>query len=86
MTTWAVLYTYDLEWYRDHLRGMYFDLEAEAPGPVVRTSAQVAEAVRAAPGSEQDHADDYDRFFVKYCPHDDGQAASRAVDRIFGEA
>lgn len=79
-----VLYTYDLEWYRDHLRGMYFDLEAEAPGPVVRTSAQVAEAVRAAPGNEQDHADDYDRFFVKYCPHDDGQAASRAVDRIFG--
>ncbi|MCP9969860.1 bifunctional glycosyltransferase/CDP-glycerol:glycerophosphate glycerophosphotransferase [Actinomadura madurae] len=79
-----ILYTYDLEWYRDHLRGMYFDLEAEAPGPVVRTSAQAAEAVRAAPGGEQDYADAYDRFFVKYCPHDDGQAASRAVDRLFG--
>ncbi|SNS17814.1 bifunctional glycosyltransferase/CDP-glycerol:glycerophosphate glycerophosphotransferase [Actinomadura mexicana] len=81
-----VLYTYDLDWYRDHVRGFYFDLEAEAPGPVVRTSAEVAEAVRAAPACEQRYADAYDRFFVKYCPHDDGQAASRVVDRVFGEA
>ncbi|MES9543451.1 CDP-glycerol glycerophosphotransferase family protein [Actinomadura sp. NPDC000600] len=81
-----VLYTYDLDWYRDHLRGFYFDLEAEAPGPVVRTTADVAEAVRAAPAGEQRYADAYDRFFVKYCPHDDGQAASRVVDRIFGKA
>ncbi|WP_433464637.1 bifunctional glycosyltransferase/CDP-glycerol:glycerophosphate glycerophosphotransferase [Spirillospora sp. CA-128828] len=81
-----VLYTYDLDWYRDHLRGFYFDLEAEAPGPLVKTSAEVADAVKAAPGSEQGFADAYDRFFVKYCPHDDGQAASRVVDRVFGEA
>ncbi|NDU76078.1 glycosyltransferase [Actinomadura sp. DSM 109109] len=79
-----VLYTYDLDWYRDHVRGFYFDLEAEAPGPVVRTSADVAEAVMAAPDDEQRYADAYDRFFVKYCPHDDGQAASRVVDRVFG--
>lgn len=81
-----VLFTYDLDWYRDHVRGFYFDLEAEAPGPVVRTSAEVAEAVRAAPDAEQRYADAYDRFFVKYCPHDDGQAASRVVDRVFGKA
>ncbi|MGW2309040.1 bifunctional glycosyltransferase/CDP-glycerol:glycerophosphate glycerophosphotransferase [Actinomadura luteofluorescens] len=81
-----VLFTYDLDWYRDHVRGFYFDLEAEAPGPVVRTSAEVAEAVRAAPAGEHRYADAYDRFFVKYCPHDDGQAASRVVDRVFGKA
>ena len=81
-----VLYPYDLERYRDHVRGFYFDLEAEAPGPVVTTSAKVAEAVKDAPDGEDRYADDYDRFFVKYCPHDDGQAAARAVDRIFGKA
>ncbi|WP_301174190.1 bifunctional glycosyltransferase/CDP-glycerol:glycerophosphate glycerophosphotransferase [Actinomadura geliboluensis] len=80
-----VLYTYDLEWYRDHLRGLYIDLEAEAPGPLVRTPAEVAEAVKAAPGSEEQYADAYDRFFVKYCPHDDGKAAARVVDRLFGD-
>jgi CDP-glycerol glycerophosphotransferase len=49
----------------------------------VTTTADVAKAVKAAPESEQRYADAYDRFFVKYCPHDDGQAAARAVDRIF---
>ncbi|WUI00458.1 bifunctional glycosyltransferase family 2 protein/CDP-glycerol:glycerophosphate glycerophosphotransferase [Spirillospora sp. NBC_00431] len=81
-----VLYTYDLARYRDHLRGFYIDLEAEAPGPIVTTSAEVAEAVAKAPDSEEHHADAYDRFFVKYCPHDDGQAAARVVDHIFGNA
>ncbi|MGP4024755.1 bifunctional glycosyltransferase/CDP-glycerol:glycerophosphate glycerophosphotransferase [Actinomadura sp. 3N407] len=80
-----VLFTYDLERYRDHVRGFYFDLEAEAPGPVVTTSADVAEAVRQAPDTEDRYADDYDGFFVKYCPHDDGQASARAVDHIFGK-
>ncbi|WP_067803704.1 bifunctional glycosyltransferase/CDP-glycerol:glycerophosphate glycerophosphotransferase [Actinomadura formosensis] len=80
-----VLYTYDLERYRDHMRGLYFDLEAEAPGPVVTTSAEVAREVRAAPDSERRYADAYDRFFVKYCPHDDGRAAARVVDRLLGE-
>ncbi|SNS27025.1 CDP-glycerol glycerophosphotransferase [Actinomadura meyerae] len=80
-----VFYTYDLEWYRDQLRGLYIDLEAEAPGPLVRTPAEVAEAVKAAPGGEDRYADAYDRFFVKYCPHDDGKAAARVVDRLFGE-
>ncbi|GAA0599172.1 bifunctional glycosyltransferase/CDP-glycerol:glycerophosphate glycerophosphotransferase [Actinomadura livida] len=79
-----VLYTYDLERYRDHVRGFYVDLEAEAPGPVVTTSAEVAEAVERAPGSEDRYADAYDRFFVKYCPHDDGQASARVVDHVFG--
>ena len=28
-----LFFTYDLEHYRDQLRGFYFDFEAEAPGP-----------------------------------------------------
>ncbi|MFD0902009.1 bifunctional glycosyltransferase/CDP-glycerol:glycerophosphate glycerophosphotransferase [Actinomadura sediminis] len=78
-----VFYAYDLERYRDHVRGFYLDLEAEAPGPVVARTIDVAEAVRAAPESEADHADAYDRFFVTYCPHDDGGATGRVLDRVF---
>ncbi|TYB48487.1 glycosyltransferase [Actinomadura chibensis] len=80
-----VVYAYDLERYRDHVRGLYLDLETDAPGPLVTTSADVAEAVREAPDGEDRYADVYDRFFVKYCPHDDGQASSRVVDHVFGD-
>ncbi|MFV2178282.1 CDP-glycerol glycerophosphotransferase family protein [Actinomadura sp. LOL_016] len=78
-----VFYAYDLERYRDHVRGFYLDLEAEAPGPVVTRTIDVAEAVRAAHESEPDHADAYDRFFVTYCPNDDGGATARVLDRVF---
>jgi CDP-glycerol glycerophosphotransferase len=80
-----VFYTYDLERYRDHVRGLYIDLETEAPGPLVATSEEVAEAVREAPNAEDAYSDRYDRFFVKYCPHDDGEASARVIDHVFGE-
>ena len=41
-----VFFTYDLAEYRDSLRGFYFDFEAEAPGPLLASSAEVIEAVR----------------------------------------
>ena len=33
-----LFFTYDLEDYRDNLRGFYFDFEAEVPGPLLATS------------------------------------------------
>ena len=41
-----LFFTYDLAEYRDSLRGFYFDFEAEAPGPLLASSAEVIEAVR----------------------------------------
>ncbi len=40
-----VFFTYDLEAYRDNLRGFYFDFEAEAPGPLLNTTGDVAAAI-----------------------------------------
>ena len=53
-----VHFTYDLEHYRDDLRGFYFDLAEVAPGPLLATGTEVLGAARrprrghaAAPGS-----------------------------------
>jgi CDP-glycerol glycerophosphotransferase len=73
-----VFFAYDLERYRDVTRGFYFDLEAEAPGPVVRSSEAAIEAVRAA----ERPAEAYGRFRQRYCHHDDGRASARVVDRL----
>ncbi|MFG2249992.1 CDP-glycerol glycerophosphotransferase family protein [Spirillospora sp. NPDC048823] len=79
-----LFFTYDLEQYRDRLRGFYFDLEAEAPGPLCRTSAEVIEAVRAAGTAMPTHSDRYEAFRSKFCAWDDGHAAARVVDRMLG--
>ncbi|MFL5912798.1 MAG: CDP-glycerol glycerophosphotransferase family protein, partial [Gaiellaceae bacterium] len=36
-----LFFTYDLAWYRDELRGFYFDFESEAPGPLIDGAADL---------------------------------------------
>ncbi|MDA2810295.1 CDP-glycerol:glycerophosphate glycerophosphotransferase [Nocardiopsis sp. RSe5-2] len=79
-----LFYTYDLEEYRDRLRGFYFDFEEVAPGPLIRDQDGLVEAVRAADAVRLDHRDRYDAFVERFCPLDDGKAAARVVDAVFG--
>ena len=79
-----VFFTYDLDQYRDNLRGFYFDFEAEAPGPLLATSDEVITAIGSIDSVAARYRDAYGRFTEKYCPLDDGKAGSRACDRIFG--
>lgn len=40
-----IFYCYDLERYKDDIRGFYFDFESVAPGPVVSTTEELARAI-----------------------------------------
>ncbi len=79
-----VFYTYDLEEYRDNLRGFNLDLEAEAPGPLLATSAEVIAAVGDLDAVTARYRGRYEAFAAKFCPLDDGKAGARACDAIFG--
>jgi len=79
-----LFFTYDLEAYRDRLRGFYFDFEAEAPGPLLATSAEVLAALGDTGAVAARYADAYRAFTTRFCPLDDGKAAARACDAIFG--
>jgi CDP-glycerol glycerophosphotransferase len=77
-----VFFAYDLERYRDHVRGFYFDFDAEAPGPLLRTSREVVEALRDPAALDAGFREARAAFAARYCPHDDGQAAARVLDRV----
>ncbi|GAA4236901.1 hypothetical protein GCM10022254_47610 [Actinomadura meridiana] len=77
-----VFFTYDLERYRDHVRGFYFDFDAEAPGPLLSTSQEVVDALRDPVALGAGFRDARAAFAARYCPHDDGHAASRVLDRV----
>lgn len=79
-----IFYTYDLENYRDTLRGFYFDFEKQAPGPLVETTPQVLGAIRYY----EEHGlgrfqEKYNVFYNRYCRLEDGAATKRAVEQIF---
>jgi CDP-glycerol glycerophosphotransferase len=77
-----LFFTYDLDRYRDTLRGFYFDFEATAPGPLLATSAEVIAALRDISAVERSYRAAYSAFAAKYCGLDDGHAAERVVRRL----
>ncbi|MFJ9607181.1 CDP-glycerol glycerophosphotransferase family protein [Kitasatospora sp. NPDC101176] len=82
----VLFFTYDLEHYRDTLRGFYFDFEPQAPGPLVPTSAGLLRALReladGGPGLPPGYAERHRRFRAEHCALDDGGASRRVVDRM----
>jgi CDP-glycerol glycerophosphotransferase len=79
-----LFYTYDFERYRDVIRGFNLDFVAEAPGPLLRTSAEVAEALGDLEAATAPYRERYAAFAARYCPWDDGGASARVVDAVFG--
>jgi CDP-glycerol glycerophosphotransferase len=76
----VIFYAWDLDDYRDRLRGFYFDLTADPPGPVCRTSTEVAEALADLDGVQEQYAGAYGRFRETFCAWEDGHASARVID------
>ncbi len=79
-----LFYTYDLEKYRDVLRGFYIDIEEELPGPLLFTTQEVIDSIKDIDGVTAKYADRYDVFYEKFCGWEDGNAAKNVCKRVFG--
>ncbi|HEX3075333.1 MAG TPA: CDP-glycerol glycerophosphotransferase family protein [Lachnospiraceae bacterium] len=73
-------YAYDLEKYKDTLRGFYFDFMNEVPGPISMTTEQLIHDITDYNAGCFDEK--YEAFTLKYNHRDDGQASAKVVDVI----
>ena len=69
----------DLDDYKKN-RGFYFDFEAEAPGPIFVSSADLVKALPSLSKTNQK----YSAWRKKFNPLEDGSAAARVVDAVWG--
>lgn len=77
-----IFYVYDIEEYRDSLRGFYFDFENEAPGPLVKTTGELIRKIQELnDGLPQDN--NLETFYQSFCCLEDGHASERIVQQIF---
>lgn len=74
-----IFFMYDLETYRDQLRGFYFDIEKEAPGPIVQNEQQLFDALDRIAASPAEMNAAAIAFKEKFNSLEDGRAADRAV-------
>jgi len=78
-----LFYMYDLENYRDDIRGFYFDI-SELPGEIITEEDRLIKAIKET--SESFKFDNkYKKFNNKYNYLDDGNASQRVANRIFNK-
>jgi CDP-glycerol glycerophosphotransferase len=78
-----IFYVYDIEEYRDNLRGFYFDFEKTAPGPLVKTTEQVIECIKKTEEEDYVLPDSFELFYERFCYLESGQSSKRVVERVF---
>lgn len=78
-----IFFVPDLARYRDQTRGVYFDLEELAPGPVLFRADDVVAAIRSMDADAPGYAAKYAAWREKFNAHDDGHSAERVIDRLF---
>lgn len=79
-----LFYAYDYEHYRDHLRGFYFDLEKDAPGPFVSKEEDFYKQLNKFINENQTFNNDIklSDFHGKFCRWEDGNASERVINYI----
>ena len=79
-----IFYTYDLDKYRDILRGFYMSIEDEVPGPLAFTTEEVIDAIQNIDQVTETYKEKYDIFYKKFCSLEDGRASEKVAKVAFG--
>lgn len=79
-----LFYMYDLDEYADSIRGFYFSVN-ELPGDIIMTEDELIESIKKCSSPVFKLDERYESFNSKFNCIDDGRAAARTVDLIFGE-
>jgi len=74
-----LFYMYDMEEYRDEMRGFYLDVN-DLPGPIIKTETELIEAVK----NYEADPEQIRQFNGTYNSMNDGNAAKRLIEHIIG--
>ncbi|MBO6108937.1 MAG: CDP-glycerol:glycerophosphate glycerophosphotransferase [Eubacterium sp.] len=77
-----LFFTYDLDKYAGELRGFYFDMKEEIPGPMLFTTDEVIDAIENIPAIEDKYKEKYDAFYEKFCGWETGESSKKVVEEM----
>lgn len=81
-----LFYVYDIKEYRDVLRGFYFNIEKESPGPLVYSTEEIIDKINEIGSQNYKLPESFERFYQTFCYLEDGNAAKRVVQEIFNDS
>ncbi|MBU8789984.1 CDP-glycerol glycerophosphotransferase family protein [Oceanobacillus caeni] len=78
-----IFFVYDIENYRDSLRGFYFDFEEKAPGALVKTTEEILGEIKGIKEHGYQISKVTEEFYHRFCNLEDGKACERVVNEVF---
>lgn len=75
-----LFFAYDIENYQQNLRGFYFNMLEEVPGPVSQTTEELIRDIKEY--QEKDWESRYEAFTAKFNHADNGKAALKVIEEI----
>ncbi|WP_213422072.1 CDP-glycerol glycerophosphotransferase family protein [Bhargavaea massiliensis] len=78
-----LFYMYDIEKYRDKLRGFYFDIEQHVPGPICTTMDELVSSIVNSENETSEEIMKREEFRQHFVSWEDGNATERVVRAIF---
>lgn len=79
-----IFYMYDLEYYKEQLRGFYIDIN-ELPGPIIENQEMLEDTIKRLGEwtNTEEYMMKYNAFTKRFTYLDDGHATERVVKKIF---
>lgn len=77
-----IFFVYDIEEYRDNLRGFYIDFENKAPGPLVVSTEQIIDEISKIEENGFIWTPELEDFHQKFCSLENGKASEKVVTEV----
>ncbi|KRN94090.1 CDP-glycerol glycerophosphotransferase family protein [Pediococcus stilesii] len=79
-----LFFAYDLDYYRDDLRGFYFDYYTELPGPIVQNEDELLEQIRSLVKTDFKEPDPkrFNQFAERFVSWEKGTAAKQVIQKV----
>lgn len=78
-----IFFVYDIDEYRDKLRGFYFDFEKSAPGPLVKTTDEIINEIKKLDANGYKLPESFSVFYKQFCYLESGRSSEKVVNRVF---
>ncbi|WNF37325.1 bifunctional glycosyltransferase family 2 protein/CDP-glycerol:glycerophosphate glycerophosphotransferase [Bacillaceae bacterium IKA-2] len=77
-----LFYAYDLDKYKDTLRGFYLNHQTEWPGPILKTNDEVIKTLKNIETEYAPYQKRLEEFHEIYCKWDDGNASKNVAEQV----
>lgn len=77
-----LFYAYDLDKYKDSLRGFYLNHKTEWPGPILRTNEEVIKTIKNIDDEYALYYERLEEFHERFCKWDNGNASKNICEEV----